>query len=199
MEEPVVPILRDQDRAGTSMFNALGSRDFRVFWCGSLVFQIAVSMQFFAIGWFVVQLARGEGLPERAALYAGMLGLALAVPSLVLGVVAGVIIDRVDRRRVVLAEQVVAVLSGAGMAALVMTGLAGLGWVLVYAVITGMIGSFGRLARQAILPGLVGPGRLTSAVVLNSSTLRISMVLGPLIGGILIGPLEIGGLLLINA
>src|SRR5262245_35740170 len=102
MEEPIAPIVDIQDGTSTSMFNALGSRDFRVFWYGSLVFQIALSMQFFAIGWFVVELAIGEGVPGRKALYAGMLGLALAVPSLVLGVFAGVIIDRVDRRKVVL-------------------------------------------------------------------------------------------------
>jgi MFS family permease len=180
-------------------FSALGSRDFRVFWYGSLVFQTAVSMQFFAIGWFVVQLAAREGVPSRASLYAGVLGLALSVPSLVLGIFAGVIIDRVDRRKVVLAEQGVALLSGAGVATLVMTGAANLGWVLVYAVITGMMGCFGRLARQAILPGLAGPERLTSAVVLNGSAIRISMIVGPVIGGFLMGPLGVGGVLLVDA
>jgi predicted MFS family arabinose efflux permease len=185
--------------ARASTFSALRSRDFRVFWYASLAFQIALTMQFFAIGWFVVQLAAREGVPRRAALYAGVVGLAISVPSLVVGIFTGVVIDRVDRRKVVLTEQSVALLSGAGMAALVVTRAANLGWVLVYSVITGTMGCFGRLARQAILPGLVGPARLTSAVVLNSSTLRFSVIVGPVIGGFLIGPLGVGGVLLVSA
>jgi predicted MFS family arabinose efflux permease len=201
MDEPAVPIMEDPGRTHVSMFNALGRRDFRVFWYGSLVFQTAVSLQFFAVLWFVTQLAEQEGVPRRASLYLGVVGLAFSVPSLILGIFAGAVIDRVDRRKVVLMEQGVLLLAGAGMAVLVMSGKANLGWVLVYAVVSGVMGCFGRVARPAILPSLAGSARLTSAVVLNSSTLRVSMIVGPMIGGVLIGPLgvAVGDVLLIGA
>jgi MFS family permease len=163
-----------------------------VFWYGAVAFQTATSAQYFAISWFVVQLARTEGVPGRASLDLGVLGLAFSLPSLVLDIFAGVIVDRVDRRRILLVEQGATLLSGAGIAALVIAGAAHFGWVLAWAVITGMTGCFGRLARLSIVPGLVGPARLTSAVVLNSSTFRISFIVGPAIGGSLIGPLGLG-------
>lgn len=182
-------------------FGALRSPDFRVFWYGALVYQIALSTQFFAIGLFVLRLARAEHVQGRPALYAGVLGLAISLPSLLLGIFAGVVMDRVDRRKILLWEQSVALLCGAGIAALVVSGAANFGWVLIWAVITGAMGCFGRIARHAILPGLVGPVLLTSAVVLNSSTFRLSFIVGPAIGGFLIGPLgvSLGGILIISA
>jgi MFS family permease len=181
------------------MFSALRSRDFRAFWYAVLVSENAFSIQFFAIGWFVVELARAEGVPSRAPLYAGLMGLALAAPVLLLGIFTGAIVDRVDRRTVALVELGVVLLIGAGMAALVATGAASLAWVLVWAVITGITASFGRIARAAILPGLVGSARLTSAVVLNGTTLRISLIIGPVVSGFLIGPLGVDGVLFISA
>jgi MFS family permease len=180
-------------------FSALRSRQFRAFWYAVLVSENAFSIQFFAVGWFVVQLARQEGVPSRASLYAGLMGLALAAPVLVLGIFTGAIIDRVDRRAIARVELGMTFLTGAGMAALVAAGAANLGWVLVWAMITGITGSFGRIARAAILPGLVGPAQLTSAVVLNASSLRISLIVGPMVSGLLIGPVGVGGVLLMSA
>jgi MFS family permease len=194
-----VPTVSVDDRARASTFSALGSRDFRVFWYACLVSSTSISMQHFAVGWFVVELAVRAGAPARASLYLGLVGLSYSVPALVLGLIAGVVVDRVDRRTILLVEQSVGLLSGAGIAALTITGDANLGWVLVYGVITAVTGCFGRLARQAILLGLAGPDRLMSAVGLNSSALGFSVIAGPAIGGLLIGPLGVGGVLLVNA
>jgi predicted MFS family arabinose efflux permease len=185
--------------ARAAAFSALRSRDFRVFWCASLVSHTAVSMQHFVIGWFVVELAVGEGAPERASLYAGAVGLAYSVPALVLGIFAGVVVDRVDRRRILLMEQGVTLSCGVGMAALAVTGVASLGWVLVLGGVIAAAECFGRLARQAILPGLAGPPQLTSAVALNGSALGFSVIAGPALGGLLIGPLGVGGVLFVGA
>jgi len=170
-----------------------------VFWCGSLVSGIGVTMQHFAVGWFAVELAVRDGAPERASLYVGVVGLSYSVPALVLGLVAGVVVDRVDRRRILLMEQSVALLCAAGMAALTLTGAATLGWVLVSGGVSSVAGCFGRLARQAILPGLTGRARLMSAVGLNSSAIGFAAIAGPAIGGLLIGPLGVGGVLLVHA
>jgi len=194
-----VPAVRVDDPARAATFSALGARDFRVFWYGSLVSSIGMTMQHFALGWFVVELAVRDGAPERASLYAGVVGLSYSVPALLLGIIAGVVVDRGDRRRILLLEQCVELLCAAGMAALTVTGAADLGWVLVVGGITSVAGCFGRLARQAILPGLTGPARLMSAVGLNSSAIGFSAIAGPAIGGLLIGPLGVGGVLLVDA
>jgi predicted MFS family arabinose efflux permease len=71
--------------------------------------------------------------------------------------------------------------------------------VLVIGGVTSATSCFGRLARQAILPGLVGSERLMSAVGLNSSAIGFSAIAGPAIGGLLIGAVGVDGVLLVHA
>lgn len=73
-----------------------------MFYAGFFISQIGMWMQTFALGWLVVQLAVRGSAPERAPFYLGLVGLARAVPSLPVGLLAGVIVDRVDRRRVLM-------------------------------------------------------------------------------------------------
>src|SRR5262245_30464181 len=82
---PRVPTVSVDDRARASTFSALGSRDFRVFWYACLVWSTSTLIQHFALGWFVVELAVREGVPARASLYLGLVGLSYSVPALVLG------------------------------------------------------------------------------------------------------------------
>jgi MFS family permease len=181
-----------------STFGALGCRDFRVFWSGFLVSSIGNTMQLFALGWLAVQLAVQDGVPERASLYVGVVGLARLVPAAVLGLIAGAVVDRVDRRTILAVEETCGLVSGAAIAVLTITEAVNVGWVLVYAAITAGMGCFERLTRQAILPGLAGSARMMSAIGLNSSAQGLAVFLGPMIGGLLIGPIGIGGLLLVN-
>ena len=73
-------------------FSALRRRDFRIFWIGFLTSMSGSWMQVFAVGWLVVQLAEREGA-ERAALYLGLVGFSRVVPGLVVGLVAGAVVD----------------------------------------------------------------------------------------------------------
>jgi MFS family permease len=134
-------------RGGGSAFAALTSRDFRVFWFGVLVSRIGESMQMFAVGWLVFQLAVRDGGPERAALYAGILGLARLAPALVVGVISGAVVDRVDRRTTLFVEESAALVSTAALGILTIAGAVSFGWVLVYGVVSTVSGTFERLTR----------------------------------------------------
>jgi MFS family permease len=181
------------------LFSALGCRDFRVFWTGFLVSMTGNWMQMFALGWLVVELAVRDGTPERAALYLGLVGFARLVPSLVVGLVAGAVADRVDRRTVLVVEETCALVVAIVLAVLTLTDVITLGWVIALSAVGAVTGTFENLTRNAILPRLVEPEHLVSAVAMNSMAVNLSVLLGPLLGGVFIGPLGIGGLLLLNA
>jgi predicted MFS family arabinose efflux permease len=184
-------------RAGT--FSALRHRNFRVFWTGFLVSMTGNWMQMFALGWLVVELAERDGVPERAALYAGLVGFARLLPALGLGLVAGAVVDRVDRRKVLLVEESCALAIAVSLAALTLTDTVTVAWVIGFAALGAAATAFESLTRSAILPGLAGPDLLVSAVGLNSSAVNLSVLLGPLLGGLLIVSVGIGGLMLVNA
>lgn len=170
-----------------------------MFWIGFLVSMIGSSMQTFALGWLVVQLADQEGVPERAPLYLGLVAFSRALPGVLLGLVNGVLVDRLDRRRLLFVAEVGALGVATLLAALAFSGSINVAWILALSALGSVITSMEALTRQAVLPGLAGPGLLLSAVGLNSTAVNLSGLLGPLLGGLLIGPLDIGGLIVLNA
>src|SRR5262245_57084970 len=103
------------------LFGALRCRDFRVFWTGFLVSMTGNWMQLFALGWLVVELAVRDGTPERAPLYLGLVGFARLIPSLAVGLVAGAVADRVDRRTVLVVEEGCALVVAIVLAVLTLT------------------------------------------------------------------------------
>jgi MFS family permease len=178
-------------------FAALGQRDFRVFYAGFFISQIGMWLQTFALGWLVVQLAVRDGVPERAPLYLGLVGLARAVPSLPVGLLAGVVVDRFDRRRVLMLAAAGSASISLALAGLTLADRIAIAWVVVLAAFVAAARSFELLGGQAILPQLASRVDLGSAVGLSGAAVTLSLMLGPLIGGLLVGPVGIGGLLVI--
>jgi ENTS family enterobactin (siderophore) exporter len=151
-------------------------------------------MEKFGVGWLVVLIAKAQGVP--ASLYLGLLGLASLVPALLLGPFAGVVIDRVDRRLLLVVSHGA---SGAVLLILSLAAIAGTAsfWmVLGAAALTTTASVLSMPTRQAIQPRLVGERDLPSAIGLNSVMLSVSWLVGPLVGGLLIGPFGVGGVLL---
>jgi MFS transporter, DHA1 family, staphyloferrin A biosynthesis exporter len=181
------------------LFSALANRDFRVFWTGFLVSMTGNWMQLFALGWLVVELAVRAGTPERAPLYLGLVGFARLIPSLAVSLVAGAVADRVDRRTVLIVEESCALVIALVLAVLTVTDAITIGWVIGLSAAGAVTGTFENLTRSAIVPGLLEPERLVSGVTMNSAAVNLAVLLGPLLGGVLIGTLGIGGLLFLNA
>ena len=184
-------------RPRVSPVAAFASRDFRVFWAGFVGYTVANGIQTFGIGYLTVQVASRDGVPERGALYLGLLGLAAAIPGLALGLFGGVIADQRDRRALLVLSQVAFGAAALLLALLVYSDRIALGWLLAIAFLSSAVTSFWVPARQAIQPGLVGEERLMSAFGLNALALNLGALAGPLIGGALIGPFGIAGVLLV--
>src|SRR4051794_2151581 len=117
----------------------------------------------------------------------GLLGAAELVPLVVMALLGGALADRVDRRRLLLVDQFGLVAIAGTLCA---TAIAGEPPVWVLYVLGALLAGFGavqNVARSAIVPNLVEPSRLRSALAVNYGLYQLTMVIGPGLGGLLIG------------
>ncbi len=183
----------------TSMLAALRYRDFRLFWFGLLLSNVGTWMQMFGMGWLVVTIAIRDGSPQLAPLYLGLTGLSRALPGLTLGLFAGAVADRADRRQLLLVTQLTACFLTSILATLTITGTITIWLILLIGAANSTVFSFDAPTRQSMVPRLIPRRDLMSAIGLNSAAFNGAQVFGPAIGGILIVPFGVGGLFVINA
>ncbi len=183
----------------TSAWSALEHRDFRLFWIGLVVSNVGTWMQQFGLGWLIVQLATKDGVPQLAPFYLGLAGLARAVPGLAFGLFGGVVADRADRRRLLLVTQSSAAVVAAILGILTISGQINIVEIILISALNSIIFSFDAPTRQAMVPRLVSDKELMSAIGLNSAAFNGATLVGPLLGGVLIIPLGVGGLMILNA
>ena len=145
-----------------------------------------------AQSWLVFQLT-------HSGLKLGVVGFCQLLPRLVLGTVGGVIVDRFDRRRLLLVTQTVAMLQSIALWALVATGRVTFEHIVVLSIVLGLADTLHLTARHAIIPVLVPPSEMQAGVALNSAGINLTQVIGPSLGGALIGLVGVSGCLAINA
>lgn len=161
-------------------FAALRSRNFRLLWIGFLISHTGTWMAIVGVGWLIYSVT---GSP----FYLGLNSLAFAVPMIVLPVFGGVIADRVDRLRMLKATQSGMLLSALALAVLVHTGHIILWAVIALNFLEGVFLAFDNPARQALIPDLVDPPALMSAVSLAGVTYQSAAFVGPALAGIILG------------
>lgn len=170
---------------------ALRHRNFRLFWSGQLISLIGTWMQNMAQGWLVLQLTNSPFL----------LGLVSAIqftPLLVLALVAGVVADRVPKRRLLIFTQSSLMLLAFTLGILTLTGAIRYWQVLILAGLLGMVNTFDMPARQAFVVEMVGKGDLMNAIALNSSIFNAARIVGPALAGLVIGRLGMAASFLLN-
>lgn len=173
-------------------FRSLGHRNFRLYWVGQLVSLIGTWMQSVAQGWLMHRLT-------DSAFMLGLLGFMQFLPVLLFSLWAGVIADRVDKRRLLYITQGSALLQAVVLAAVVMIGVVQPWMVLGLAFVFGIINSFDLPVRQSFLVDLVGKEDLSNAIALNSAAFNTARVIGPAIAGVLVATIGEGGCFGINA
>ena len=149
-------------------------------------------IQTIALGWLVYRLT-------NSAVYLGVIGFAGQIPALILTPIAGVYADRLNRRKVLIAAQTVAMLMAFAMTTLYFTGNIKIWHIVIIAIITGMAMAFDTPFRHAFLLEMVGDRELLqNAIALNSTLINSARFIGPMIGGFLIAFLGEGYCFLIN-
>ena len=162
---------------------ALRHRDFRWFFAGQGVSQLGTWLQMIATSWLVYHLS-------GSTLLLGVAAFAQQIPFLVLAPLAGVFVDRFDRRRLLMVTNCIAALQASAMFAVVALGAVQPWHLIAGNLVLGLVNAWDAPARQSILIQLVG-GRadLASAIALNSIMMNLARFLGPMVGGVLIAAL----------
>lgn len=138
-------------------------------------------------------------IETHSAFLTGLLGAFELVPLVAMSLLGGAIADRTDRRRVLLVDQIALVLCASALAALAFAGSPPIP--LLY-VLGGLLAGFNAIqsvASSAIVPNLVAPERLRSALALNFGLYQLTQVVGPGLGGVLIAVLGLGSAYTIDA
>jgi MFS family permease len=161
---------------------ALQHRNFRLLWAGLLLSFTGSYMQTAALLWHVSLLAP----PGRKGLALGMVGLVRVVPIVTFSMIAGVIADAHNRRRLMIVTQTGAALVAVALAAATWHGLSSLWPLYTLAALGGAVGAFDLPARQSLVPTLVPREHLPSAISLNAIVMQTAAVAGPALGGIII-------------
>ncbi len=173
-------------------FVALEERDFRIFWLGQLISVTGTWMQTVAQGWLVLTLT---GSP----FVLGVAAAARSIPVLILVVPAGIVADRFDRRKIVVATSVASTIASGVLAVLTIAGTIDISTVLVIAIVLGISNAFEMPARQSYVSELIGKRDLANAIALNSLLFNGARVVGPAVAGILVALVGPGWAFGINA
>jgi predicted MFS family arabinose efflux permease len=177
----------------STMFHSLGVRNYRLFVIGQVISLTGTWVQTIAQDWLVLELTGNSGTA---------LGVVTALqfaPMLLMTLYAGVLADRLDKRKLLMVTQSVMAMLALGMGVLVVSGAVQLWHVYVFAGLLGAAQAFDNPTRQAFVSEMVGPDRLPNAVALNSATFNTARLVGPAVGGLLIAAVDVGPAFLINA
>jgi MFS family permease len=178
--------------AGRTFRSLRSHRNFRIFVAGHLVSLAGSWMQNIALAWLVLELS-------DSPLAVGALVFCRFVPFTLFGLAAGVVVDRVDSRRLVMAMQFCALVVSLALAAVTLTGTATLPIVYLLAALGGLTLAFDAPGRQSLTYQMVGPRHLPNAVALNAGLFNSSRVVGPAIAGLVIAAFGTGVCFLVNA
>jgi MFS family permease len=160
-------------------FVAMRHRNYRRFWFGQIGSLVGAWMQSVALPWLVLQLG---GSPLQ-------LGLVMAFmfgPSMVLAPLGGVLADRVDKRRTLIAVNLVAMAQATALFILALTGIVEIWHVYGLALVAGFVNAIEMPVRQAFVAELVPRRDLVNAIALSSTSFNLSRVVGPAVAGLAI-------------
>jgi MFS family permease len=167
-------------------------RNYRLFFMGQIVSLAGTWMQNIALAWFVIELT-------RSPVAVGLLAFCRFVPFTLFGLTAGVLADRFDNRRMVMATQIASMLVSLALAGLAFSGAAEVWHAYALAALGGTAMVFDAPGRHALTFQMVGRDELPNAVALNASLFNASRVTGPAIAGAIIAAAGVGVCFAINA
>lgn len=174
-------------------FRALRHRNYRLFFLGQCISLIGTWIQQVAMSWLVYSLT-------KSALLMGIITFASSLPSLLVSPFAGVLIDRVNKRRTLMLIQSLFMVETFVLAILAISGVVQVWHIIVLGVLMGITNAIDMPLRQAFVVQLVDDSEdLSNAISLNSSSFNLARLIGPAIAGVLIASVGEGICFLLNA
>ena len=177
--------------AFTQVFASLKSYNFRLYFGGQCISLIGTWMQQIAMSWLVFRLT-GSVLLLATVTFTAQIPILVATPYM------SVFVDRFDRRKLLVLTQTLSMIQALLMAILTLTGFVQVWHIMVLSLLIGLINALDNPTRQSFYPSLVSPDKLSNAIALNSAVINGSRLIGPAVGGVLIGLLGEGICFLLN-
>jgi len=172
-------------------FPAFRSRNFRRYFVGQIVSMIGTWLQMVAQGWLVLEMT-------GSAFQVGVTAAASSLPTLFLSLFGGVIVDRYDRKTILLWTQGASMLLAFVLGIFTLTGAVTVPIIIALAFLLGCVAAVATPAIQAFLSEMVERDQLHSAVALNAAIFNASRVIGPAIAGLMIAWIGTGGAFMAN-
>ena len=172
-------------------FGALYHRDFRLFWTGAVISHIGIWMEQVARNWLIYDLT-------GSALHVGLNGVFLTIPFVLMSLYAGTLVDRSDRRKLLLLIEACNMAVVVVLAVLIVTGTIQIWHIYASSVLTALIGAFESPTRSSLLPHLIPRADLMTAISLNSMVRKGSQIVGPSLGGLALGAFGVGPTYFLN-
>jgi MFS family permease len=166
-------------RAARRTFHSLRYRNYRLFFGGQIVSQTGSWMQRIALGWYVLQLT-------HSPFDVGVMAFAQFAPYMAFGLFAGVLTDRLDARRTVIATQVGQLVAASALAWIALGGFAEPWMLYTIAFINGTVLVLDVPSRQQLTYRMVGRDDLPNAIALNSTLFNASRIFGPAVAGVIL-------------
>lgn len=151
-------------------------------WAGACTSSIGTWMQKLAQSWLVFQLS-------GSAFMLGLDSFLGEIPIFLLALYAGVVADRMDRRRLLIASQLLQMACAFTLAVLFALGVAEVWHILTLSFIVGIAQAFGSPAYQSLIPSLVPREHLPNAIAMNSIQFNVARLVGPALGGLTLSTL----------
>ncbi len=187
-----MPSLPEPTGRFSHAWRALRHPNFRLFFAGQTISLIGTWMTRIATSWLVYRLT-------GSAFLLGLVGFVGQIPTFLFTPFAGVWIDRLDRRKLLVWTQALLALQSLAMAALIFAHTINMTEVLILSAFQGLINAFDMPARQTFVIEMVNDRRdLGNAIAINSSMVNIARLLGPAIAGLLIAAVGEGPCFLID-
>jgi MFS family permease len=194
--EPVAAVLPGSEYKSRSVFGgtfrALRERNFRLYWTGQAVSQIGSWMQSVALPWMVLDLT-------HSPVAFGTVTALQFVPILLVGLFAGVVVDRLPKRSLLIATQATYLGQALALAILTVSGRVELWEIYILAAVMGLVTAFDAPTRQSFLMELVGKENVTNAVGLSAATFSAARLIGPSIAGLVIARWGVAICFFVNA
>jgi len=176
-----------------STLRAFRSYNYRLFFAGQGISLVGSWIQQVALGWLVYRLTSSPW-------YLGLVGFLDQIPIFLFAPIGGVVSDRFDRRKVLIASQALALLQAFLLALLVFSGRASVAWIFPLAFMLGVANALDVPTRQAFVLDMIDRAEdLGNAIALNSSMVNVASFLGHMVAGGLIAAVGEGWCFLLNA
>jgi MFS family permease len=172
--------LHTPDRGIKNTFYALSIRNYRYFWLGNLGSFFSAQMMQPTQAWLAYQIT-------NSPLLLGLTWAAQGIPQIIIAPIGGLVIDRIQKRNLIMITQSATILINLAIAILISTGMIQFWHLLVSCFLSGATNAFNQAARTSLVPELVPRDKMFNAIALNNGGSNLARICGPAVAGVLIG------------